>query len=158
AAGDAGCALGCALDVSRALGDPPPSPLRTAALGLHADASEALALASTLGFSAQRVDDAVSIAADALLRGELVGWVQGRFEWGPRALGQRSLLSLPHDVAARERLNRVVKAREPFRPFAPAVLAEAAPSFFTGAPNDLTPFMTTVCSVRDDAATSLAAV
>jgi carbamoyltransferase len=74
---------------------------------------------------------------------------QGRFEWGPRALGQRSILAPPHDPQIRERLNVVVKKREPFRPFAPAVLAARASSMFEGAPNDMTPFMTTTCRVLD---------
>jgi carbamoyltransferase len=150
AAGDAGGALGAALVVARELGDPRPAPLRSAALGLVADVEEAAALASSLGFSAQRVDDVAAEAARSLLRDEVLGWVQGRFEWGPRALGQRSLLALPRDIAARERLNRVVKEREPFRPFAPAVTDVAAPAFFVGAPNTLTPFMTTTCTVTSE--------
>ena len=152
AAGDAGAALGAALDVAQGLGDPRPAPLATMALGLVADPAEAASLATSLGFQSRRVDDRAAEAASCLLRGEAIAWVQGRFEWGPRALGQRSLLALPNDLAVRERLNRVVKEREPFRPFAPATTDAAAASFFIGAPNALTPFMTTVCQVREDAA------
>jgi carbamoyltransferase len=69
----------------------------------------------------------------------------------------RSILALPRPVAVRERLNRVIKKREPFRPFAPAVLADRAADLFEGAPNDMTPFMTTVCRVRADHAEEFAA-
>ncbi len=72
---------------------------------------------------------------------------RGRFEWGPRALGQRSILAAPQDVEMRERLNRVIKKREPFRPFAPAVRREAAGNWFTEFDNDMTPFMTTTAGV-----------
>ncbi len=151
AAGDAGGALGAALQVSRELGDPRPAALADAALGLGADPAEASALALALGFSASRVQDPAAAAAACLHRGELVAWVQGRFEWGPRALGQRSLLALPAELAVRERLNRVIKEREPFRPFAPATTVAAAPRWFEGAPDDMTPFMTTVCQVSEEA-------
>ncbi|MCW5809364.1 MAG: hypothetical protein KIT84_00005, partial [Labilithrix sp.] len=104
----------------------------------------------------RRVTDAPAAVAELLERGKIVAACTGRFEWGPRALGQRSLLALPRDVSVRERLNRVIKRREPFRPFAPAVLDTRASEWFDGAPNDMTPFMTTVCPVRDPEA--LAAV
>jgi len=148
AAGDAGGALGAALLVSRELGDPRPAAMTDAALGLAPDGAQALELAASLGFPAARVEDLAEEASACLLRGEVVGWVQGRFEWGPRALGQRSLLALPRDVQMRERINRVIKEREPFRPFAPATTVAAAPGLFEAAPNDMTPFMTTVCPVR----------
>lgn len=151
AAGDAGGALGAALLHACALGDPRPAPLVDAALGLEADPAEALALAQALGYPVRRVEDVADEAARCLLAGEAVGWVQGRFEWGPRALGQRSLLALPADVTMRERLNRLVKEREPFRPFAPVTTTGAAPLWFQGAPNDMTRFMTTVCRVRAEA-------
>lgn len=151
AAGDAGGALGAALAHARALGEPRCAPWVDCALGLAADGGEALSLARSLGFDAHRVDDVAATAADALVRGEIVAWVQGRFEWGPRALGQRSLLALPAEVATRERLNRVVKEREPFRPFAPATLATHAGRWFEHVPNDRTPFMTTVERARPEA-------
>jgi carbamoyltransferase len=88
----------------------------------------------------------------------VVALATGRFEWGPRALGQRSILADPSDAAMRERLNRAIKRREPFRPFAPAVLADRAPAFFEGEPDAMTPFMTTVRRVRPEAAPRLAAV
>jgi len=113
---------------------------------------------SVVGFTPVRVSDPALAVAEQLARGKIVAVCQGRFEWGPRALGQRSLLALPGDPAVRERLNRVIKRREPFRPFAPAVLASHAGELFEEAPNDMTPFMTTVCPVRERARARLAAV
>jgi carbamoyltransferase len=158
AAGDAGGALGAALLGAIEAGDPRPSPLEHAALGENVSLDEALGLAGQLGFSAERLGDPARAIAELLARGGSVGVCSGRFEWGPRALGQRSLLALPKDSETRERLNRLIKQREPFRPFAPAVLAERASDFFADAPDDLTSFMTRVCSVKPEWRASLAAV
>ncbi len=62
--------------------------------------------------------------------GHVVGWFQGRFEWGPRALGARSIIADPRRTEMKEIVNVKIKFREPFRPFAPSVLAEAAERFF----------------------------
>jgi carbamoyltransferase len=159
AAGDAGGALGAALVGARDLGDPRPAPMTTTALGEAVDEGEAAELAAALGLRATPSGDPDGEIAARLVRGEVVGVVRGRFEFGPRALGQRSLLALPRDAATRERLNRVVKRREPFRPFAPAVAASAVERWFDGGPSDdLTPFMTSVRPVRADARARLAAV
>jgi carbamoyltransferase len=96
--------------------------------------------------------------AERIAAGQIVALCRGRFEWGPRALGQRSLLASPRGADMRERINRVIKRREPFRPFAPAVLAARAGELFAGAPNDMTPFMTTVCPVSAERRDALAAV
>jgi carbamoyltransferase len=69
----------------------------------------------------------VEALLDGLARGGMVGWVRGRFEWGPRALGHRSLLADPRDAGAPARVNAAVARRESFRPFACVVAAEAAP-------------------------------
>ncbi len=158
AAGDAGGALGAALLGAIAAGDPRPAPLRHAALGEVISVDEARALAAELGLFAERVSEPATRVAELLVSGGIVGLCSGRFEWGPRALGQRSLLALPAKLETRERLNRVIKQREPFRPFAPAVLATRAAEFFSDAPSDLTPFMTSVCDVRPEFRPSLAAV
>ena len=151
AAGDAGGALGAALLGSIARGAKRPGAMSTAALGEEPSASAAQELANALGLSSSITSDPAALVAERLERGEIVACVQGRFEWGPRALGQRSILALPKDANVRERLNVVVKKREPFRPFAPAVLLEHAGAYFEDAPNDMTPFMTTTCPVRDPA-------
>lgn len=149
AAGDAGGALGAAILGALDRGDPRPAPLTTAALGEEIDPSIAEETARALGLTPQRMSDPARTTAELLEQGKIVAVCAGRFEWGPRALGQRSILALPHDPQVRERLNRVIKRREPFRPFAPAVAEAAASEWFDDAPNDMTPFMTTVCKVKD---------
>jgi carbamoyltransferase len=69
-------------------------------------------------------------AAELLARGRIVGWMQGRAEFGPRALGNRSILADPRDPAMRARVNATVKLREDFRPLAPAVLDERGAEWF----------------------------
>jgi carbamoyltransferase len=66
--------------------------------------------------------------ADAIYQGKVVGWFQGRFEWGPRALGNRSILANPDKPEMKDIVNTKIKFREPFRPFAPSVLVEKARS------------------------------
>ena len=147
AAGDAGGALGAALLGAREEGDLPRARDFDAALGVAADPARAMAVAQHLGLRAERVSDPEADAAARLATGEIVAWVRGRSEWGPRALGQRSLLARADQVTLRDELNRRIKGREPFRPFAPATSERHAAALFEGAPNDMTPFMTTVCRV-----------
>jgi carbamoyltransferase len=158
AAGDAGGALGAALLGSRDLGDARPPPLATAALGEPFDTGAAVDLARALGLVALPVPDAGEAAAARIAAGKVVALCRGRFEFGPRALGQRSLLADATRAESRDRLNRVIKQREPFRPFAPSVAAAVAPAFFAGTPNDMTPFMTTVCRTDPERAAALPAV
>jgi carbamoyltransferase len=90
---------------------------------------------------------------DALIDGRVVGWFQGRFEWGPRALGNRSILADPRRATMKDTVNTKVKFREPFRPFAPAVLEDRAHEFFEGDNLDHNypaRFMLVVDSVRTD--------
>jgi carbamoyltransferase len=72
----------------------------------------------------------VEIAVDRLVEKKVLGWSQGRFEWGPRALGQRSILADPRRADMKDIVNTKIKFREPFRPFAPSVLAEDAQRYF----------------------------
>ena len=74
--------------------------------------------------------DIADIAATELSRGKVIGWFQGAMEFGPRALGHRSILADPRDAATKDRVNELVKHREPFRPFAPAVIEEEAAAWF----------------------------
>jgi carbamoyltransferase len=64
------------------------------------------------------------------MRGKVVGWSHGRFEWGPRALGNRSILADPRNPEMKDIVNIKIKFREPYRPFAPSVLAEQAEKYF----------------------------
>jgi carbamoyltransferase len=93
--------------------------------------------------------------ADDLAADKIVGWFQGRFEIGPRALGNRSILASPLRAAIRETLNARVKFREPFRPFAPAVLVEHATRYFELSQPD--PFMTVAVRVRPEKANEIPA-
>jgi carbamoyltransferase len=132
AAGDAGTALGAALAVAHALGDEI-APMTTAALGRGFDDA---AIASELAAAAVPHHHAGSVAAvvaQALADDQVVGWFDGRSEWGPRALGHRSLLANPCRAENLERLNDI-KGREQFRPMAPMVLAERAAEIFEGGP------------------------
>ena len=108
------------------------------------------------GFKAEHVDDdarLVDVTVDRLLEGKVVGWHQGRFEWGPRALGNRSILADPRREEMKDIVNTKIKFREPFRPFAPSVLAEAADEYFDLPESDSrmpSRFMLLVVPVRDE--------
>jgi carbamoyltransferase len=86
--------------------------------------------------------------AAAIARGDVVGWFQGRMEWGARALGNRSILADPRRRDMRDIINQKIKFRERFRPFAPSILAEAIDEYFVDAVLD--PFMIQVYPVRPE--------
>jgi carbamoyltransferase len=96
----------------------------------------------------ERTSDLCDWTAARLAEGLVVGWFQGRMEWGARALGNRSILADPRRSDMRDIINTKIKLREKFRPFAPAVLEEHLDAFFTGAVPD--PFMAQVYPVRED--------
>jgi carbamoyltransferase len=93
-------------------------------------------------------DSLVQATARHIAAGKIVGWYQGRVEWGPRALGQRSILADPRRAEMKEVLNRRIKHREIFRPFAPSVIEEAVPEYFER--TDPSPFMTFAYPVRSE--------
>jgi carbamoyltransferase len=97
-----------------------------------------------------------AVTARHLARSRIVGWFQGRMEWGARALGNRSILADPRRPDMREIINTKIKFRERFRPFAPSVLEEAYPDWFVGAVAD--PFMIQVYPVRPDRRAQIPAV
>jgi len=107
-----------------------------------------------------READLIGSVVDELAAGRIVGWMQGCTELGPRALGNRSILAAPHDAAMRDELNRRIKYREEFRPFAPAVPIEHAERFFELPPGGarLGRFMSGVFPVRREWRARLAAV
>jgi carbamoyltransferase len=132
AAGDAGTSLGAALQVSVDGGEQA-EPMRSPSLGRgwsDDDLAAALRRAAVPFSTPHRLADVV---ADILADNGVVGWFDGRSEFGPRALGHRSLLAHPGHEDNVERLNEV-KGREQFRPVAPMVLAERAHELFTGGP------------------------
>jgi carbamoyltransferase len=133
APGDAGCALGAALYAERIYFGQPDRPFPDHPyLGPDIDESALAVWGLEDGRPTQRLDDdeLIEQIADELLGGRIVGWMDGRSEFGPRALGARSILAAPHDAEMRDRLNRDIKHREEFRPFAPVVTAEAAHRYF----------------------------
>lgn len=132
AAGDSGTALGAALHRARELGDRP-EPMRTPDLGSDAGEAELARTLRRARVPFERPDDLAGAVADVLAADGVVAWVQGRSEFGPRALGHRSLLADPRHTANLERLNDV-KGREQFRPVAPMVLADRAADIFSGGP------------------------
>jgi carbamoyltransferase len=149
AAGDAGGAIGAALIGASRNGDRVNRRIESVALGVGLDRDRAARTAHALGLRVRDLEPdelAVRIAA-----GSIVGLASGRMEFGPRALGQRSILADPREAATRDRLNRAIKKREPFRPFAPAVLADVARRFFDRVDPDMAPFMTTVSQVKANA-------
>ena len=103
------------------------------------------------------VEDVAERAAALLADGAVLGWVQGRSEFGPRALGNRSILADPRPAANRERVNAMVKKREAYRPFAPAVPEERAAEFFELSPGMRAPFMSFTVRVRREWRERLAA-
>jgi carbamoyltransferase len=130
AAGDAGTALGAALHVARELGDDV-RPMTTAALGREWGDAEIEAILSEARVPFERPADLADAVAGVIADDGVVAWFQGRSEYGPRALGHRSLLANPRDAATIDRLN-AVKGRESFRPVAPMVLEERAAEVFDG--------------------------
>ncbi|MGN6674837.1 MAG: carbamoyltransferase family protein, partial [Thermomicrobiales bacterium] len=103
----------------------------------------------------ERLADVAGQTADRLAQDQIIGWFQGRMEFGPRALGARSILASPVRAEMQERLNEI-KDREDFRPVAPVVLEEEAGEWFAGA--DVSPFMLFVYDVRPERAAQIPAV
>ena len=159
AAGDNGLALGCAyygwlelLGKRRVLHDG-----GTCFGRVYADTAIVEALeAAKDDLTWRRHDDVVQTSAEALANGELVGWFQGGSEFGPRALGNRSILADPRAPDVKDTINRTIKFREDFRPFAPSVTEEAAQQWFDcAAPS---PYMIMVAPVRPERAETIASV
>jgi carbamoyltransferase len=130
AAGDAGTALGSALHVAHALGDAV-RPMPGAALGRGWSDPELERRLATARVPYERPTDLAEAIAEVIAGDGVVAWYQGRSEYGPRALGHRSLLADPRSAANLERLNDI-KGREQFRPVAPMVLLERAAEIFDG--------------------------
>jgi carbamoyltransferase len=163
APGDAGCALGAALYADRiCFGNPdrdiPDHPF----WGPSLDGSELARLAREDGQRIEELQDDALIEQTAgdLAAGRIVGWMEGPLEFGPRALGHRSILAAPHTTDMRDRLNREIKYRESFRPFAPVVPLEVAARYFDVPPGGmrLARFMSGVFPVRREWQSRLQAI
>jgi carbamoyltransferase len=164
APGDAGAALGCALYAQHVLlGRPRTFVMDHAYWGAGYGSDRVADALRRAGHAFDRHPDPASLVdhvAGALAEGKVAGWFQGRFEWGPRALGNRSILADPRGPGMKERINRKVKFREVFRPFAPAMLEECAPGYVHGRGAGQWParFMLLVLPLRHEFAGSAPAV
>ncbi len=163
APGDAGCALGAALYADRIYFRNPGREVPDHPFwGPSVDASELARAAREDSQAVEELDDAALVerVAGDLAAGRIVGWMDGACEFGPRALGHRSILAAPHAREIRDRLNRDIKRREEFRPFAPVVTLEAADRFFDLPPGGarLARYMSGVFPVRAEWRSRLAAV
>jgi len=163
AAHDAGGALGCALSVFY---NEPPAPRmqKLAHVFFGSAAPDDSAMAEDLNrwsdfVSFEKVTRISEQAAQLLAGGAVIGWVQGRSEFGPRALGNRSILADPRPAANKQLINQMVKKREAYRPFAPSVLEENLHDFFD-VPRDRAefPFMIFVLKVREQMREVLGAI
>jgi carbamoyltransferase len=160
AASDDGTAVGVAFYIHNCiLGQPRRFVMEHAYTGREfSDAEIRDALGSTLGVSAERFEDAELLArtAKAIAAGEIVGWFQGRMEWGPRALGNRSIVAHPGLPQMKDILNSRIKHREWFRPFAPSILEERVGDYFQQ--THPSPFMMFVYQTRPEVCASVCAI
>jgi carbamoyltransferase len=154
AAHDAGCAIGAALHVYHQ-SNPSARPARLEHVYLGTDTAADDAIARTLSdweglIEYEPVEEVAGHAARLLTDGAIIGWVQGRSEFGPRALGNRSILADPRPAENKDIINAMVKKREAYRPFAPSVLEEHVHDFFDLPPGaQQLPYMTFVVKVRE---------
>jgi len=166
AAGDAGGAIGAAYSVWHDMGGARGPAMDHAYLGPGCHAVEIQHLLderagdiAAAGCAVERVDDEASLCtrtAEAIAKGEVIGWFQGRMEWGPRALGNRSIVCDPRRADIKDILNLKIKRRESFRPFAPSILREAVADWFE-IDGDV-PFMMQVYPIRAEQRARIPAV
>lgn len=153
AAGDAGGCLGAATYLYHSvLRGEHRYRMDNAYLGPSYSNAEIHAFLDTAGVSYQVLEEShvARIVAELLAENAVIGWFQGRMEFGPRALGARSILANPTDPTMKDALNAKIKHREAFRPFAPSTLVEAAPTYFDFGPRVDSPFMLLTARVWPD--------
>ena len=151
AAGDSGTAVGCAYYVwNQLLGEPRGFVMEHAYTGPEYSDDECAAAATAAGFSVERLDDDAlfPLVAERIEAGDVIGWFQGRMEFGPRALGNRSIVVDPRRADMKDVLNERIKHRESFRPFAPSVLAGRVGDWFEQ--DYPSPFMVLVYKTRPE--------
>jgi len=161
---DSGVAIGAALYATCEInGEERPRPLLQDYLGPGYDDDHVNEFLASNNIKARRVEDPSAAAAELVAAGKVVGWMQGRLEFGPRALGDRSILADPRRAEMKHVVNTKVKFREPYRPFAPSVSVEAVDRYFEAhpslsAPGSPTDFMIYVLPVREEQRESIPAV
>lgn len=156
---DAGISMGAAMYVHhQVLQQPRVSAVKSAYTGSHFsnEAIEQFLQDEGVSFKRYQDQDLFDRVAQALANGAVIGWFNGRAEFGPRALGGRSILADPRRHDAKELLNAKVKRRESFRPFAPSILAEQVQEYFEV--TDAVPFMEKVFPIRKDKQDQIPAV
>lgn len=160
AAGDEGLAIGAALYAYHAIlgGERPSAPMAHAYLGPEFSPEEMRAALDAANLEYAELDRAALLdeVSGALAEGKVIGWFQGRTEWGPRALGNRSIVAHPGYPGMKDTLNARIKHRESFRPFAPSILAEYQSEYFEH--DHPTPFMLHVYKIRAEHREALSAV
>ncbi|MGA3193595.1 MAG: carbamoyltransferase C-terminal domain-containing protein [Terriglobales bacterium] len=159
AAGDEGLAIGAALHTYHAvLERPREHQMNHAYLGPEFSESQIESALNSAGIKYQRLarEPLLDAVSDQMVKGDVVGWFQGRMEWGPRALGNRSIVTHPGLPNMKDVLNARIKHREWFRPFAPAILAEAQHEYFEH--DHPSPYMLHVYKIRPEKRKSLCAV
>jgi carbamoyltransferase len=146
---DAGIAMGCAYYVyNQILGKPRVKPIYSAYTGskFSNDEIEIFLKSRNIDYVRYADDDLYEKVADRIIDGGVIGWFQGRAEFGPRALGARSILADPRRIDAKDLLNAKIKRRESFRPFAPSILKEYVSEYFELSDN--VPFMEKVFPIK----------
>ena len=166
AAGDAGGAIGAAFAVWHKLGGQRSFVMDHAYWGPQFGRDDVAKLLSEhraeialAGCTVEEIPDELTLCrrtASAIAEGKVVGWFQGRMEWGPRALGNRSIVCDPRRADMKAILNAKIKRRESFRPFAPSILEVAVPDWFEE--DDAVPFMTQVFQIREEKRSLIPAV
>jgi carbamoyltransferase len=149
---DAGCAVGAAFHLWHdVLGKPRDFVMEHAYYGpefTNSEMAKALAMRGIHAQSLPNEDSLIERAADTLADGKIICWFQGRTEFGPRALGNRSFLADPRNDSIRDQINAKIKKRELFRPFAPSVKKERVSDYFCT--EQASPFMNIIAQVRED--------
>ena len=146
---DSGIALGAAAYVHHdVLGLPRMQPLEHNYWGPEYDEGEIAETLEKYKLRATRAADIEKKAAQLLAEGKIIGWFQGRMEFGQRALGNRSILADPRNPKMKDLVNRVIKYREAFRPFAPSILEERVDEYFECARDASVPFMERVFQIK----------
>jgi len=156
AASDAGTALGAAVwAYVQRTGERPKTTFNHAYWGPEYDNDEIQATLDQAKITYRKVDDVSAETARLVADDKIVGWFQGRVEVGPRALGARSIIANPTNPQMKDAVNNNVKFREPWRPFAPSLLAEHMEEYF-GTTHE-SPFMILAFQARDDVASKIPA-
>lgn len=148
---DAGTSIGAALYALHQVGKQPRAPFRHQAYTGFRFSNEQIEVylqSRNIAYQRYSDDELFEVVSDALMQGGVIGWFQGRAEFGPRALGNRSIIVDPSRPDAKELLNSKIKRRESFRPFAPSILKEAVLEYFEQ--DDDVPFMEKVFLIRPE--------